>query len=104
MSVKTIAFAIFLALLIAGLFYGVARDHYSREQAVMEGSVTSITASTGGHKTTPPTASSLEVTLKDGRTVHVLAPLVAGLAAGSAVTISEMATPWGQVWYKLKND
>lgn len=101
---KTFAFLLFIGVLAAGLMYGVARDLYSHERAVLRGTIATVNVGTSGHKTTPVTASSLDVTLDDGRTVHVMEPLVAGLATGNAVTISEMATPWGQVWYKLKND
>lgn len=102
---KTAAFMLFVCVLVAGLMYGVARDLYSHERAVLSGTIARITDPTGGgHKSTPPTASSFEATLQDGRSVHVMSPNVSGLATGGAVTISEMATPWGQVWYKLKTD
>lgn len=101
---KTVAFVLFIGVLIAGLIYGVARDLYSHERAVLKGTIAAVNVGTGGHKSTPVTASSLDVALDDGRTVHVMEPRVAGLASGSAVTISEMSTPWGQVWYKLKTE
>lgn len=102
---KTAAFVLFVCVLIGGLMYGVARDLYSQERAVLNGTILRITDATGGgHKSTPPTAASFEATLQDGRTVHVMSPSVSGLATGGAVTISEMATPWGQLWYKLKTD
>lgn len=102
---KTAAFVLLVCVLVAGLMYGVARDLYSHERAVLNGTIASITAATGGgHKSTPPSAASFEAALDDGRTVHVITPDVSGLAKDSRVTISEMATPWGQVWYKLKTD
>lgn len=102
---KTAAFVLFVCVLVAGLMYGVARDLYSHERAVLNGTIASVTDATGGgHKSTPPTAASFEATLDDGRTVHVMATDVSGLALGGAVTISQMATPWGQLWYKRKTD
>ncbi|HPG89064.1 MAG TPA: hypothetical protein PLD46_05390 [Hyphomicrobium sp.] len=102
--IKMLTIAVFIAILAAGLMYGVARDLYSSERAVLSGTVASVTAATSGHKTTPVTASSLEVALADGRTIHVAAPDVGGLSNGQGVQISEMTTPWGQVWYKLKHN
>ena len=101
---KTLLLTIAIAAGIAAIFYAVARDSLSSERAVLTGVIASLTDATGGHKTTPPTASSFEATLDDGRTVHVMAPNLGSLAKGGRVTISEMATPWGQLWYKLKTD
>lgn len=101
--VKGIAFALFIALLAAGLIYGVARGLYSSERAVLTGTVASVRAGSDGHKSTPGAASSIEVSLEDGRKIHVATPVIGGLSEGAAVQISEMATPWGQIWYKLKN-
>lgn len=102
--VKGIAFALFIVVLAAGLMYGVARDLYSSERAVLTGTVASVRAGTDAHKSTPVTASSVEVTLDDGRKIRVAVPAIGGLSEGAAVRISEMTTPWGKVWYKLKND
>ena len=101
---KAFLLTVIIAAAITAIVYAVARDALSYERAVYSGKVTVVTDATGGHKTTPPTASSFEATLDDGRTVHVIAPDVSGLAKDSPVTISEMATPWGQIWYKRKTN
>lgn len=101
---KTLILSVVIAAAVALICYVFARDALSTEHAVLAGKVTILTDATGGHKTTPPTASSFEATLDDGRTVHVMAPNLVGLAKDTRVTISEMKTPWGQVWYRLKAD
>lgn len=98
----SIALAAFITLLAIGVVFGLARDLYSTERAVLKGSVAAIDAGGQAFKSPLIRAPSLKVRLEDGRTVEASATQVTGIQIGQTIEVLEMAMPWGQLWYKLK--
>ena len=90
-----------MALATAAAF-GIARDLYSSERTVLKGAVVSADAGGQAHKSSLIRAPNLKVRLEDGQTVDVSVTHTTGFAAGTAINVTEMVMPWGQVWYRLK--
>ena len=99
---KTMAIALFMALLVAGAMFGIARDLYSRERAVIKATVIEADAGGSASKAQSLRSPSLKVRLDGGSIVDVAVTDISGLSAGQAVSVAEMLMPWGQVWYQLK--
>lgn len=100
---KTVLIGLFLLLLAAAAAFGVARDLYSSEQRTLAGEIVEIKPIRQDFKATLIQPPRLKVKLEDGQTVDVATASIDGLATGAPITISEMATPWGQIWYRVKN-
>ena len=101
---KSVWIGLFLAFLAIGVMFGVARDLYSRERAVLKGTVTEIDAGGAANKSTQIRSPALKVRLDGGAIVDVAAKQTAGITSGQTVNVAEMVMPWGQVWYKLKSE
>jgi hypothetical protein len=101
---KTIAIGLFLLLLAVGVMFGVARDLYSRERAVLKGVVTETDAGGAASKAQPLRSPTMKVRLVDGSIIDVAVTQTSGIAVGQTVNVSEMVMPWGQIWYKLKGE
>jgi hypothetical protein len=99
---KSVAIALFLALLFVGTALGVARDLYSHEQAQLSGEVVEVIAGDREHKSYAARTPRLKVRLTDGRTVYVVIAEARRFKASDIIALSEMAMPWGPIWYKLK--
>jgi hypothetical protein len=95
---------LFLALLAVGVMFGIARDLYSRERAVVKGTIVEIDAGGAASKAQPLRGPLVKVKLADGNIVDVAVTGTSGLNINQSVNVSEMIMPWGQVWYKLKNE
>lgn len=100
---KAMAIALFMALLVAGAMFGIARDLYSRERAVIKGTVVEIDAGGTANKSQSLRSPSLKVRLDSGSTVDVAITDVSGLTRGQEISVAEMLMPWGQVWHQLKS-
>lgn len=94
---------LFLALLAAGIAWGLARDLLSRENGQLSGTVVSFDPGRAVPKWFPPTPPRYKVRLPDGRIVDVATRNPQGLPAGSGISITEWMTPWGQVWYTQRD-
>ena len=99
---KSLAIGLFLAGLAIAAAFGVARDLYSSERTVLKGTVVSADAGGQAYKSSLSRAPNLKVRLEDGQTVDVPVTQTTGFAAGTAINVTEMVMPWGQVWYRLK--
>lgn len=99
---KTVLIGMFLLLLAVAAAFGVARDLYSNEQRELTGEIVEIKPMKQDFKATLIQPPRLKVKLADGQTVDVATASIEGLAAGGTITVSEMAPPWGQIWYRLK--
>ncbi len=97
-----IALFFFLLLILAGLFFGLARDLYSTERGVVRGAIVEVAPSRAHNKQPGVEPPKLTVRLADGAVVSVATQLTDGLAAGQEIDITEMVMPWGQVWYKRR--
>ena len=100
---KTFAIGLFLALLAVGVMFGVARDLYSRERAVLKGVVTEADAGGAASKAQPLRSPTMKVRLEDSSIVDVAVTQISGISIGQSVDVVELVMPWGQVWYKLKS-
>jgi hypothetical protein len=101
---KASAIGLFLALLAAGVMFGIARDVYSRERSVVKGTVTQTDPGGTSNKAQPLRGPCMKVRLESGAVVDVAVTGTSGFPAGKSVSVSEMVMPWGQVWYKLKGE
>ena len=101
---KTFAICLVVAVLVGCLAFGVARDLYSTQRAKLTGEVVEVNAGAHDFKSSIVRAPSLTVKLSDGRIVHVATTSVASVQVGANVSVLEMATPWGQVWYQLASN
>ena len=100
---KTFAIGLFLALLAVGVMFGIARDLYSRERAVVKGVVIETDAGGAASKAQPLRSPTMKVRLEDNSIVDVAVTQISGIANGQTVDVAQMVMPWGQVWYKLKS-
>lgn len=93
---------LFFAVLAAGVGFGIVRDVASTEQAVLDASVVKNAPDGPGYRwpTTPP---SIKAQLASNDIVDVATRGGTQPDIGSTVQIRQMLTPWGQVWYKLKD-
>jgi hypothetical protein len=101
---KAFAIGLFLALLAVGVMFGVARDVYSRERAVVKGVITETNPGGAASKAQPLRGPGMKVRLESGTVVDVAVTSTSGFTGGQTVSVSEMVMPWGQVWYKLKGE
>lgn len=99
---KTVVIVLFLLLLVAAAAFGVARDLYSSERRVATGEIIEIKPMHQDYKATLIRPPRLKVKLEDGAIVDVSTSSVDGLTVGTTVSVSEMAMPWGQIWYRVK--
>jgi hypothetical protein len=99
---KSLVIAVFLTLLAAGLALGIGRDFYSRESAELSGEVLEVIRGDEDYKSHGVRTPRLQVRLADGRTIYVAITEPERFKAGDSVPLSQMAAPWGAVWYKLK--
>lgn len=91
----------FLLLIGLGLGFGILRDTTSKEQGLLDATVAGNTSASGYRwPTSPP---SIKVRLNNGEIVDVATRGGTEPSVGHAVQIRAMLTPWGQVWYKLKD-
>ncbi|MBY0559567.1 hypothetical protein [Hyphomicrobium sp.] len=94
---------LFLLLLAAGIAWGVARDVFSRVQGTVVGTVTAVDFGNPLPKWYPPTPPHYTARLPDGSLVTVSARIPLNIPVGGAITITELVTPWGQVWYRQRD-
>ncbi|MBK9078512.1 MAG: hypothetical protein WBP38_04885 [Hyphomicrobium sp.] len=99
---KSLGIALFLALLLVGVAFGVARDLYSYERGQLTGDVVEVIRGERDNKSFAVRTPRLHVRLADGRTVYVAVTEPQLFKTGDTISLSEMVMPWGQVWYKLK--
>ena len=90
---KTMAIALFMALLVAGAMFGIARDLYSRERAVIKGTVVEIDAGGTANKSQSLRSPSLKVRLDSGSTVDVAITDVSGLTRARSSLIESVGVP-----------
>ena len=101
---KTLAIALFLGLLLAGVAMGIARDLYSLKRGETSGEVVEVIASSQDYKSPAISTPFLKARLADGRTVDIAITNPQRFKAGDTVSLVEMVMPWGQVWYKLNKE
>jgi len=94
---------LFLLLLAVGIAFGIARDVASRARGTVVGVVTAINLGHALPKSFPPTAPGYTVRLPDGREVRVAAKTPLNIPVGASITLTEMMTPWGQIWYRQRD-
>lgn len=94
---------LFLALLAAGVVWGLARDLFSRPRGTMVGIVTAVDPGNAIPKWFPATSPRYTVRLPDDRLVDVATRNPHSVPVGDNITITEWVTPWGQVWYTQRN-
>jgi hypothetical protein len=99
--IKSIAIGLFLVLLVIGAMFGVARDLYSRERAIVKGTIVEVDTGGAANKALPLRSPSLKVKLAGGGIIDVAVTGTDGMSAEQSVDVAEMVMPWGQVWYKL---
>ena len=97
-----IKLVLFLALLAAAVALGIWRDLGSRERGVVRGIV--VDSEPGGTSPKSPglTVAKIKARLADGTIVDVATKQATGVSPGTEVELSERVTPWGVVWYKVK--
>lgn len=93
----------FLLLLAVGIAFGISRDLYSRETGRMSGIVVAAKPGGSGYKSPVIEVPSYSVRLADGRVVEAAAARPLTIPVGGAITVTELVTPWGQVWYRHSN-
>ncbi len=91
---------LFLLLLLVAVAFGLGRDLYSHEVQVVRGTVVSYTPGDRPYKWPTATSPTYSVKLDDGRVVDVATADATGAPAGSPINVIELATPWGQAWFK----
>jgi hypothetical protein len=101
-TATTIKLVLFFAVLAIGIAFGVARDLYSFERSVVKGVVVDYNPGGTSPKSPGLTPASIKARLADGAIVTVATKEVTGPAAGSEIDITELVTPWGQIWYKQR--
>ncbi|WP_045837394.1 hypothetical protein [Hyphomicrobium sp. 99] len=94
---------LFLLLLAVGIAWGVARDLFSRPRGTIVGVVTAVDRGNALPKWYPPTSPRYTARLADGRLVTVAAKIPLNFPVGAAITLTELVTPWGQVWYRQRD-
>jgi hypothetical protein len=94
---------LFLALLAVGLAWGVTRDLFSQEKAVLSGKVVRVDLGTPMPKWLPATPPKYKAHLADGRIVDVATKNPHDLPIESDIVITKWMTPWGQVWYTQRD-
>jgi hypothetical protein len=99
---KSLAIALFLALLAVGAVFGLARDLYSRQRATLSGVVVNVEDMRQTVKSATMNTPSIKARLDDGTLINVAAKQTRGIKNGDTIDVTEMVMPWGQVWYKLK--
>ena len=94
---------LFLLLLAVGIGFGVARDLLSRQQGTVVGIVTALDFGNPQPKWYPATPPHYPARLPDGRLVAVAAKTPLNIPVGASITLTEMMTPWGQIWYRQRD-
>jgi hypothetical protein len=94
---------LFLALLAAGIAWGITRDLFSRQRGTMVGIVTAVDLGNAIPKWLPATPPRYTVRLPDGRLIDVATMTPRNIPVGSSIAITEWVTPWGQVWYTQRD-
>jgi hypothetical protein len=94
---------LFLVLLAAGVAWGLARDLFSRQKAVLTGTVVAIDLGNPVPKSSPAAPARFKARLPDGRVVDVATRNPQSATVGSTISITEWMTPWGQVWYTQRD-
>ncbi|PPC98774.1 MAG: hypothetical protein CTY31_12165 [Hyphomicrobium sp.] len=101
MEATKLAVLLFLILLIAGVAYGLMHDFGSRPRGIVRAIIVQADSAKYPYKAPSPTPLKLTAQLVDGthvlvRTSHSKLP-----SLGSDVELTEMVSPWGQIWYQL---
>lgn len=94
---------LFLLLLATGIAWGIARDLFSRERGTIVGIVTAVDHGRPLPKWYPPTPPHYTARLPDGRVVQVAAKIPLILPLGAPINVTELMTPWGQIWYRQRD-
>ena len=94
---------LFLLLLAAGIAWGIARDLFSRPRGTVVGIVTAVDHGYPLPKWYPPTPPRYTARLPDGRLIQVAAKIPLNLTVGASITVTELMTPWGQIWYRQRD-
>jgi|SRR5690349_7679109 hypothetical protein len=94
---------LFLTVLVAGVAWGLARDIFSRPRATRSGTVVSVDFGNPLPKWLPATPPRYKVRLDDGSLVDAATREPQRFAVGSAISLTEWVTPWGQVWYTQRD-
>ncbi len=94
---------LFLGLLIVGIAFGLARDLLSRERGVLSGVVIGVDLGNPTPKWLPATPPRFKVQLADGRVIEAATRTPHSIQIGSAISLTEWVTPWGQVWYTQRD-
>ena len=100
---KTFWLGLFILVLAVGVAFGVARDFYSRERGIVRGTVVETDTGSTSPKSPGLTPTKILAKLANGSVVDVATKSAKAFAPGSEIDIVELVTPWGLVWYKLKD-
>jgi hypothetical protein len=98
-----IGLALFMLVLLAGIAFGLGRDFYSTERGVVKGVVVSADAGGTEFKSQSARPPRFKVRLADGAVVDVATTNAKSVPNGGEIDVTELVTPWGQVWYKQHN-
>jgi hypothetical protein len=101
MEASKLAILLFLMLLIAGVAYGLMHDFGSRPRGIVRAIIVQADGAIFPHKAPSPTPLKLTAQLDDGKRVAVRTSQSKLPSLGSDVELTEMVSPWGQVWYQL---
>ena len=100
---KTLWLGLFIVVIAIGVAFGVARDLYSRDRGVVRGIVVDTDTGSTSPKSPGLTPTRIRAKLASGDIVDVVTSATRAYAPGSEIDIIERVTPWGLVWYKLKD-
>ena len=98
-----IGLALFMLVLLAGIALGLGRDLYSSERGVVKGVVVDADPGGTGFKSQSAKPSRFKVRLPGGAIVDVATTNAHSVPNGGDIEVTELVTPWGQVWYKQRN-
>lgn len=91
---------LFLFGLAAAVAYGIYTDAMSRPQRTLSATIVDSIAAQFDHKSSASTPARVTAKLADGTIVVIRGAEAAKFSAGQSVELTEMAAPWGAVWYR----
>lgn len=100
---KAFWLGLFIVVLAIGVAFGVARDFYSQDRGVVKGVVVDSETGSTSPKSPGLTPTKIRARLAGGAVIDVATRETRAYTPGTEIDILERVTPWGLVWYKLKD-
>ncbi len=101
MEATKLAVLLLLILLIAGVAYSLAHDFGSRPRGIVRAIIVEADGAMFPHKAPSPMPIKLTAQLENGTRVAVRTRNSKLPSIGRDVELTEMVSPWGQIWYQL---